>query len=77
MHTGLSRGEILGLKWTDVDLDAGTLSVPRSLDEDVTFNPPKRKNSRRTVKLTAQAAEALKGHRARQNEERLRLGSLR
>ncbi len=75
-RTGLRRGEILGLKWTDVDLDAGTLSVQRSLDKDGTFNPPKRKNSRRTVKLTGQATEALKGHRARQNEERLRLGSL-
>jgi integrase len=76
VHTGLRRGELLGLKWTDIDLDARTLSVQRSLDKDGTFNPPKRSKSRRTVKLTPQAAEALKGHRARQNEERLRLGSL-
>jgi integrase len=76
MHTGSRRNEILGLKWTDVDLEAGILSVQRSLDTDGTFNPPKRNKSRRTVKLTGQAAEALRGHRARQNEERLRLGSL-
>jgi len=76
VHTGLRRGELLGLTWSDLDLEAGTLSVQRSLDKDGTFNPPKRKSSRRTVKLTAQAAESLKGHRARQNEERLRLGSL-
>jgi integrase len=76
IHTGLRRSELLGLKWTDIDLDAGTLSVQRSLDKDGTFNPPKRSKSRRTVKLTPQAAEALKGHRARQNEERLQLGSL-
>ena len=76
VHTGLRRSELLGLKWTDVDLDAGTLSVQRSLDKDGTFNPPKRNKSRRTVKLTAQAAEALKGHRTRQNEEGLRIGSL-
>ena len=76
MHTGLRRSELLGLKWTDVDLDAGTLSVQRLLDKDGTFNPPKRNKSRRTVKLTAQAAEALKGHRTRQNEEGLRIGSL-
>jgi integrase len=76
IHTGLRRSELLGLKWTDIDLDARTLSVQRSLDRDGTFNPPKRNKSRRTVKLTAQAAEALKGHRARQNEERLQLGSL-
>jgi integrase len=76
IHTGLRRSEILGLKWTDVDLETGILSVQRSLDTDGTFNPPKRNKSRRTVKLTGRAAEALKGHRARQNEERLRLGSL-
>lgn len=76
VHTGLRRGELLGLKWSDVDLEAGTLSVQRSLDKDGTFNPPKRNKSRRTVKLTAQATEALKGHRVRQSEERLRLGSL-
>jgi integrase len=70
IHTGLRRSEILGLKWTDVVLDGGILSVQRSLDTDGTFNPPKRKKSRRTVKLTAQAVEALKSHRARQNEER-------
>ena len=76
IHTGLRRSELLGLKWTDVDLDGRTLSVQRSLDKYGTFNPPKRSKSRRTVKLTPQAAEALKSHRARQNEERLQLGSL-
>lgn len=76
VHTGLRQGELLGLKWTDVDLDAGTISVQRSLDADGTFNPPKRAKSRRTVRLTTQAAEALRSHRAGQNEERLRLGSL-
>jgi integrase len=76
IHTGLRRSELLGLKWTDIDLDARTLSVQRSLDKDGTFNPPKRSKSRRTVKLTPQAAEALRAHRVRQNEERLQLGSL-
>jgi integrase len=60
IHTGLRRSELLGLKWTDIDLDARTLSVQRSLDKDGTFNPPKRSRSRRTVKLTPQAAEALR-----------------
>jgi integrase len=72
IHTGLRQGELLGLKWTDVDLAARTLSVQRSLDADGTFNPPKRNKSRRTVKLTSRAAEALKLHRKRQNEERLK-----
>ena len=76
IHTGLRRSELLGLKWTDVDLDARILAVQRSLDKDGTFNPPKRNKSRRTVKLTSQAMEALKSHRACQNEERLCLGSI-
>ena len=76
VHAGLRQGELLGLKWPDLDLEGGTLSVQRSLAADRSFNPPKRKASRRTVKLTKAAAEALKKHRARQNEERLALGSL-
>ena len=76
VHTGLRQGELLGLKWGDVNLEAGTLSVQRSLDTDGTFTPPKRNKSRRTVKLTAQAVEALESHKVAQNEERLRLGSL-
>jgi integrase len=76
VHTGLRQGELLGLKWGDANLEVGTLSVQRSLATDGTFNPPKRNKSRRTVKLTAQAVEALKCHEVAQNEERLRLGSL-
>lgn len=75
IHTGLRQGEILGLKWTDVDLDAGNLTVQRSLSADGTFNPPKRKNSRRNVKLTQTAQQALLSHRKRQAEERLRVGA--
>jgi integrase len=63
---------LLGLKWTDIDFNSGTLSVQRSLDADGTFNPPKRNKSRRTVKLTLQAMDALRLHRKRQNEERLK-----
>ena len=72
----MRQGELLGLRWTDVDLDSGTLSVQRSLDTDGTFNPPKRDKSRRTVKLTASAVKALRDHRTVQNAERLQLGSL-
>jgi len=75
VHTGLRQGELLGLKWTDLDLNVGRLTVQRSLAFDGTLNPPKRKNSRRTVKLTPTALEALRSHRARQNEERLRAGA--
>jgi integrase len=76
IHTGLGRGELLGLKWSDIDLEVRSLSVQRSLDTTGAFNPPKRNKSRRTVRLTGPAVEALKGHRVRQNGERLRVGSL-
>ena len=73
--TGLRRGEVLGLKWSDIDLDAGTLSVKRSLDVDGAFKTPKNRSSRRTLKLTTWALAALGAHKARQNEERLRKGA--
>jgi integrase len=78
-HTGLRKGELLGLKWTDLDLDGGTLSVRRSLkvtDHGLDFGPTKNKASRRSVPLNKSAVGALKAHRLRQNEERLRLGEL-
>ncbi|QIN83135.1 tyrosine-type recombinase/integrase [Rubrobacter tropicus] len=50
LHTGLRQGELLGLKWSDVDLDAGKLSVRRALkvtDHGLDFGPTKNKASRR------------------------------
>lgn len=66
IHTGLRRGELLALRWSDCDLDAGKLTVQRSLAADGTFNPPKRKSSRRTVRLTQTAIQTLREHRKRQ-----------
>jgi integrase len=79
VHTGLRQGELLGLKWTDVDLKGRRLSVRRALkvtDHGLDFGPPKNKASRRSVPLTKTAVAALRAHRTRQNEERLRLGDL-
>jgi integrase len=77
--TGLRQGELLGLRWTDVDLDTGKLSVRCSLkvtDRGLDFSPTKNKASRRSVPLNNSAVAALSAHRLRQNEERLRLGEL-
>jgi integrase len=76
LHTGLRRGEALGLLWEDVDLEEATLSVKRSLDIDGTLKTPKNPASRRTLKLTPRALAALKAHKVRQNEERLRAGDM-
>jgi integrase len=79
VHTGLRQGELLGLRWADVDLEGRRLSVRRALkvtDTGLDFGPPKNKASLRSVPLTRSAAAALRAHRTRQNEERLRLGDL-
>jgi integrase len=74
LHTGLRRGEALGLLWEDVDLEEATLSVKRSLDVDGTLKRPKNPASRRTLRLTSRALAALKAHKVRQNGERLKAG---
>ncbi len=75
--TGLRRGELLGLRWADMDLSTGVLSVRQSLGRTrsgMAFKPPKTAKSRRTVTLPAFVIEALERHRAVQNEERRLLG---
>jgi integrase len=79
VHTGLRQGELLGLMWDSVDLEGGKLSVHRSLkvtNQGLVFGPTKNKASRRSIPLSKSAVAALKAHKLRQNEERLRLGEL-
>jgi integrase len=81
VHTGMRRGELLGLKWPDVDLDNATVRVRRTLTRTengrrLALGEPKTKKSRRTVRLTQRAVEALRSHKARQAEEKLRAGGL-
>ncbi|MDQ6928116.1 MAG: site-specific integrase [Actinomycetota bacterium] len=75
----LRPGELLGLTWDDVDLDAATLQVRRSLKRDGTalyIGELKTPRSRRALNLPAQVVEALKAHRARQAAERLVAGDI-
>jgi integrase len=75
---GLRQGELLGLKWEDVDLDHGILHVKRTIkDGKPVYGTPKTAKGRRSVKLTAKAVEALEKHRERQIEERKQLVKLR
>ena len=72
--TGMRRGEVLGLRWGDVDLDAGRLAVRQTLVEvgsKTPFSEPKPKRSRRTVSIDSLTAASLAEHRARQQAERL------
>src|SRR5215211_4053941 len=77
--TGLRQGELLALKWEDVDLERGVLRVRRTLTRvgaKVSLGEPKTKKSRRSVNLTAAAVEALQSHLSHQLEEMEQLGSL-
>jgi integrase len=76
--TGMRRGELLALRWSDVDLDTGECRVVRALQEvpgGVSFKTPKTNKGRRAVLLPRLALVALKAHRAAQNEEKLLMGA--
>lgn len=78
-HTGLRQGELLGLKWGDVDVEAGTLQVRRTLTTakgGPELRAPKTKSTRRTVKLSPTALEALRSHLERQLREINQAGDL-
>jgi integrase len=67
VSTGIRRGELLGLRWSDIDLKAARLTVNQSLERlagKTTFKPPKTAGSRRTITLPALTVEALREHRA-------------
>jgi integrase len=77
LATGMRRGELLGLQWGDIDLDAATLRVERSVEETragLRLKPPKTKRGRRNLKLPSDAVEMLRAHKVQQMELRLTLG---
>jgi integrase len=64
LATGLRRGELLGLKWNDIDLDKGIIHVRRQVlrqNGKVVEAPPKTKNSYRNIAIGADAIKVLKG----------------
>lgn len=76
--SGLRRGEALALRWSNVDLETGSLRVERTLGEiggRLIMGAPKTVNGRRTIALDARSVSGLRSHRARQSAERLALGA--
>lgn len=77
--TGLRRGEALGLRWADLDLDQAVLRVSQQLLDTVggaTIGPPKTRSGIRWVPLDAGSVQVLRRHRRLQTEQRLRAGQL-
>ncbi len=76
---GLRQGEALGLQWSDIDLDAPTLTVRRALQrqrgQGLVLVEPKSRAGRRTIALPDPVVELLRAHRVAQNAERLHAGS--
>lgn len=81
--TGMRQGELLGLQWPDIDLEAGKLTIFRSLhrtkrrrdpgDETPWFQlrHPKTAGSRRTLEIPPVTVEALRAHAVRQHQQRM------
>jgi integrase len=75
--TGLRRGELLGLRWQDVDLDAGRVSIRQTLTtvgNKVAFGEPKTARGKRNLAIDRVTIGALRSWRARQAQERIAFG---
>ena len=79
LTTGMRQGELLGLKWNDIDWNAGTLAVRRALQWQrgigLEFVEPKTARSRRKIRLSQTALSALRAHKDRQAFDRHNAGS--
>ncbi len=72
LSTGLRRGELLGLKWSDIDWNNAVITVRRQvarINGEITEAPLKTKNSYRRVSISPQAIEVLKTQKAKTNSE--------
>ena len=75
--TGMRRSEVVGLRWSDVNLDRHRLTVNQAatvVDGDENIDTPKTRRSRRVIDLDADTVSLLQRHRTQQRELYLRLG---
>lgn len=77
LATGTRRGEVLGLRWQDMDVAQSALHVRQTVGAvrgRIEFKPPKTRSSMRTVHISKEVIAALQEHKRRQDERRLTLG---
>ncbi len=77
-YSGMRRGEVLGLRWTDVDMQAGAVSVRQSrvaLAGKTTVHAPKTEAGMRTITVPGAAMDALRARWAQQAADRLKAGA--
>jgi integrase len=70
--TGMRRGEVLGLRWCDVDLDNGTVAVCQTIvavSDEIQLSEPKTARGRRTISIDPRTTATLRSHLQRQLEE--------
>lgn len=72
--TGLRRGEVMGLRWQDIDFEFKTASIRKNLvlvNNKPVLQDPKTQGSKRSITLPDLAMMELKNHKRIQNQERL------
>lgn len=78
LSTGARQGELLALRWEDVDLERGTMHIARTIQrspgQGVSYRPPKTHRSSRAVSLSPEVVALLREHRRAQAEHRLKMG---
>ena len=78
LGTGMRLGEVLGVRWSDINLEKKTARISQTVQETnkgLVFVPPKTHRSRRSVSLPIFVVHALRKHKKVQSERRLSVGS--
>jgi integrase len=80
LYTGMRRGELLGLRWCDIDLGKASISVVQTLYKlssgKFVIKEPKSPHSRRSVALSPSLTELLRQHHAEQEAQKVLLGKM-
>jgi len=87
LFTGMRRGEIIGLNWSDIDIEALTLSIKRTAKEttlkrsdgtsktELVLNPPKTSHSKRKIPIENEVLHALRRQQNKQRKQKLKAGA--